>query len=137
MSKSENLSEDYKRVEQERENKIEEKRVEEENKELAYYFHVAKKGQIEGWKEEERYPNGQLKARPEPLRFDEHIYIARSQKEIDFIEGSSSFGIHCFRCESLQDAHIKATGAEVAKNNRKVEVTLDMRADGRNVVTAE
>jgi len=137
MAKQDNLSDDYKRVEQEREHAIEEKRIEKENEKLVYYFHVAVKGQIDHWKNEERYASGALKSRDEPIRFDDHIYIARTQEEIDFIENSSSFNIHCFRCDSAEDAHRRAAEAEIAKNKRSVSVDLNIRADGVDVLTAE
>jgi len=137
MAKQDNLSDDYKRVEQEREHAIEEKRIEKENEKLVYYFHVAKKGQLDHWRQEERYANGALKSRDEPLRFDEHVYIARTPQEIDFIEKHDSFNIHCFRCDSADDAYRRAQEAEIAKNKRSVSVDLNIRADGIDVLTAE
>ena len=142
MSKDENrtspkLSAGFQEVEAQREAAIEGKRIDEENKELVVYFHVARKGQLGGRSVGTQLVGGKEVTRDNPLRFDENIYVTSDPAEIAFIEGHNSFGIHCYRCADMNDANQRRAAQQATKQDRNVTVDLEIRADGRDIITAE
>lgn len=132
------LSDGFHEVEAKREEAVEEKRIETENEKLNVYFHVAKKGQLGGRSVSTQLVGGKGVEKDNPLRFDDNVYITSDPEEIAFIEGHDSFGIHCFKCENMQDALARrATSQAIKQSGRQITVDLEIRADGIDIVTAE
>ena len=141
MSKENNpkskMSDSFQAAEENREAAVEDKRVEEENKELVVFFHYAEKGQLGGRAIGTQLVGGKNVERDNPLRFDENLYVTSDPKEIAFIEGHDSFNVHCFRCKDMNDAIQRRNTHSLMKQERTVTVDLNMRADGVDVITAE
>jgi hypothetical protein len=122
--------EEYSKVEEAHAKEVDQRKAEEANKENVIFFHMASKGQLGGWRAEERLPSGHINKREAPLRFDENLYVTGDPEEIEFIRNHPSFNVHCFECKDMNDAERRRTEQLMTKQKRSVSVDLDIRADG-------
>lgn len=137
--KDSKLSDSYHETEANREIAVLKKETEEVNREAVIFFSRASRCRLGNWTEERLLESGRI-AKPESsLCFEENILVVQGndperERKLAFIREHHAFtSNHIMECNSMEDAISKRTGIQMTKHNKKIEQTLDIRADEINV----
>ena len=93
---------------------------------LGIYWAPASKYQLANWKKETRGANGQILTPEQPLQFFENIFVAKTKKEVDFIEKSDAFEKgQIVKCEDMAAARVRSLGRKASKTATELTSTID------------